>query len=83
MSELAAERLAGRCLREGVELTPPSAPLVEPLLISGVRLCLGPPRDRATLERALTVVASALRNDVDVGYPSGERRGAGVRALMA
>jgi DNA-binding transcriptional MocR family regulator len=67
MSELAAERLAGRCLREGVELTPPSAPLVDPSLISGVRLCLGPPRDRATLERALTVVASALRNDAEVG----------------
>jgi DNA-binding transcriptional MocR family regulator len=67
MSELAAERLAGRCLREGVELTPPSAPIIEPSLISGVRLCLGPPRDRATLERALTVVASALRNDAEVG----------------
>jgi DNA-binding transcriptional MocR family regulator len=67
MSELAAERLAGRCLREGVELTPPSAPIIEPSLISGVRLCLGAPRDRATLERALGVVASALRNDAAVG----------------
>jgi len=67
MSELAAERLAGRCLREGVELTPPSAPVIEPSLISGVRLCLGAPRDRTTLERALAVVASALRNDADVG----------------
>ncbi len=67
MSELAAERLAGWCLREGVELTPPSAPIIDPSLISGVRLCLGAPRDRATLERALTVVASALRNDGDVG----------------
>jgi DNA-binding transcriptional MocR family regulator len=67
MSELAAERLAGRCLRQGVELTPPSAPIIEPSLISGVRLCLGAPRDRATLERALTVVASALRNDAEMG----------------
>jgi hypothetical protein len=67
MSELAAERLAGRCLREGVEVTPPSAPLIDPSLICGVRLCLGAPRDRATLERALTVVASALRNDAGGG----------------
>ncbi len=67
MSELAAERLAGRCLREGVELTPPSAPLVDSSLISGVRLCLGPPRDRATLESALKVVVNALRNDSEVG----------------
>jgi DNA-binding transcriptional MocR family regulator len=67
MSELAAERLAGRCLREGVELTPPSAPLIDPSLISGIRLCLGPPRDRATLERALTVVARALQNGAEVG----------------
>jgi DNA-binding transcriptional MocR family regulator len=67
MSELAAERLAGRCLREGVELTPPSAPVIEPSLISGVRLCLGAPRDRATLERGLAVVAAALRNGPDAG----------------
>jgi DNA-binding transcriptional MocR family regulator len=67
MSELAAERLAGRCLREGVEVTPPSAPIIEPSLISGVRLCLGASRDRATLERGLTVVANALRNDAEVG----------------
>ena len=67
MSELAAERLAGRCLREGVELTPPSAPVIDPSLISGVRLCLGAAQDRATLERALRIVAGALRNDANVG----------------
>lgn len=60
MDELAAERLAGRALRGGVELTAPSAPIVAPGLERGVRLCLGAARDRAELERALGVVAEAL-----------------------
>jgi DNA-binding transcriptional MocR family regulator len=60
MDELAAERLAGRALRGGVEVTPPAAPIVEPGLESGVRLCLGATRDRAELERGLRVVAAAL-----------------------
>jgi len=60
MGELHAERLAGRALRGGVEVTPPSAPVVEPGLESGVRLCLGAARDRAELEQGLQVVASAL-----------------------
>ncbi|TCS12288.1 PLP-dependent aminotransferase family protein [Caulobacter sp. BK020] len=60
MGELAAERLAGRALRGGVEVTPPGAPIVEPGLESGVRLCLGAARDRAELEQGLQVVASAL-----------------------
>lgn len=60
MDELAAERLAGRALRGGVEVTPPAAPIVEPGLESGVRLCLGAATDQAQLERGLRVVAAAL-----------------------
>jgi DNA-binding transcriptional MocR family regulator len=70
MPELAAERLAGRCLREGVELTPPGAPVVDPSLISGVRLCLGAPRDREGLAQALDVVAGALADRADLGVSS-------------
>jgi len=60
MSELDAERLAARAMRAGVELTPPSAPLIDASLISGVRLCLGAPADRAELGTALDRVAAAL-----------------------
>jgi DNA-binding transcriptional MocR family regulator len=60
MDELAAERLAGRALRGGVEVTPPAAPIVVPGLESGVRLCLGATRELDELERALGVVAAAL-----------------------
>jgi DNA-binding transcriptional MocR family regulator len=60
MGELEAERLAGRCLRAGVETTPPSAPIVSPDRLSGLRLCLGRPPTRALLRQALEVVADAL-----------------------
>jgi len=63
MPELAAERMAARALRSGVELTPPSAPLIDPSLISGVRLCLGTPADRGQLGVALDRVAAALDTD--------------------
>ena len=64
MSELEAERLAGRALRGGVEVTPPSAPVVAPGLTTGVRLSLGAAPDRQTLERGLRIVAAAVA-DVD------------------
>lgn len=64
MGELAAERMAGRALRGGVEVTPPDAPVVEPGLESGVRLCLGAATDRTSLRRALEIVASALSSEV-------------------
>jgi DNA-binding transcriptional MocR family regulator len=64
MSDLDAERLAGRALRGGVELTPPSAPVVEPGATTGVRLCLGAARDREELERGLRIVGAAV-SDVD------------------
>ncbi|MBO9709215.1 MAG: PLP-dependent aminotransferase family protein [Caulobacter sp.] len=60
MAELEAERVAGRALRGGVDLTPPSAPIVAPGLTTGLRICLGAPRDQVELERGLRVVAEAL-----------------------
>jgi DNA-binding transcriptional MocR family regulator len=60
MSELDAERVAGRALRAGVEVTPPSAPIVAPELASGLRICLGATPDLGTLERGLQVVADAI-----------------------
>ncbi|MBU3076438.1 PLP-dependent aminotransferase family protein [Sphingomonas quercus] len=53
MPELDAERLVARALRAGVQLTPASAPIVDPALITGVRLCVGASRSRAELETAL------------------------------
>lgn len=65
MSDLEAERTAGRALRAGVEVTPPSAPIVAEGLISGLRLCLGPAHDLQTLERALGIVAASMSGEVD------------------
>lgn len=64
MGELAAERLAGRALRGGAEVTPPDAPVVEPGLESGVRVCLGAAVDRDSLRRGLEIVAGALSSEV-------------------
>ncbi len=60
LSELEAERVAGRALRDGVAVTPPNAPIVDGALISGLRVCIGAAADRATLRRALEVLAAAL-----------------------
>lgn len=60
MSELAAERTAGRLFRQGVVVTPPSSFTIAGDLVAGLRLCLGAVPDQATLERALGIVASAL-----------------------
>jgi DNA-binding transcriptional MocR family regulator len=65
MSELQAERIAGAALRGGVAVTPPGAPIVDATEISGLRLCIGAPRDMATLERGLKVVADALAGASD------------------
>jgi DNA-binding transcriptional MocR family regulator len=67
MGELAAERLAGRLLREGVAITPPRAHLLPGSPVTGVRLCLGAAADRAQLEPALRAVKTAME--------SGERPG--------
>jgi len=55
--------MVARAMRAGVELTPPSAPVVDPSAISGVRLCIGVAADRAQLEVALDRVVAALDTD--------------------
>jgi DNA-binding transcriptional MocR family regulator len=64
MPELAAERMAARALRAGVEVTPPSAPVVDPDLISGVRVCIGAIADRGQMERALRIIAMSMTSEV-------------------
>ncbi len=64
MGELEAERLSGRALRGGAEVTAPDAPGVEPGLESGVRVCLGAVADHQTLRRGLEIVAGALSSEV-------------------
>ena len=65
MPEIEAERLAARAMRSGVEITPPSAPLVDAGALSGVRLCIGAVSDRTTLSTAVDRVAEALRERED------------------
>ena len=60
MAELDAERAAAHALRAGVEVTPPSAPIVDWHGLSGLRVCLGGVEDYGELERALKVVAEAV-----------------------
>jgi len=60
MPELDAERAAAHALRAGVEVTPPSAPIVDWHGLSGLRVCLGGVEDGADLEAALKVVAEAV-----------------------
>jgi DNA-binding transcriptional MocR family regulator len=60
MAELEAERMVARAMRLGVELTLPSAPLVDPSTISGVRLCLGVAADRSQLGVALDRIVAAM-----------------------
>ncbi|HEY3798713.1 MAG TPA: PLP-dependent aminotransferase family protein [Caulobacteraceae bacterium] len=60
MGELEAERLAGRALRAGVQVTSPRAPFVAGTPVTGVRVCLGAADSAAALEPALAVVADAL-----------------------
>lgn len=59
MSELQAERVAGRALRAGVEVTPPGACIVEPGS-SGVRVCLGGAADLGELRRGLALLGGVL-----------------------
>lgn len=60
MSELDAERVAGRAMRAGLSLTPPRAPYLDGVEVKGLRLCLGGPRDLPELERGLDLLAAAL-----------------------
>lgn len=60
LPELEAERVAGRALRGGVQLTPPDSPLVGQGATRGLRLCLGGVRSRERLEEGLRIVAGAV-----------------------
>ena len=60
MAELDAERAAAHALRSGVEVTPPSAPIVDWHGLSGLRVCLGGVEEYGELERALKIVAEAI-----------------------
>jgi DNA-binding transcriptional MocR family regulator len=64
MSEAAAERTAARALRAGVEVTPPSAPVVDSDLISGLRLCLGQ-TEGEQLEASLRALRPMLADAAD------------------
>jgi hypothetical protein len=64
-SELEAERIFNRAWRQGVRLTPPSAPVIDGAHGAGLRLCLNAPPDRSALERALHVVAEATAESGD------------------
>jgi DNA-binding transcriptional MocR family regulator len=64
MSEAAAERTAARALRAGVEVTPPSAPVVDADLISGLRLCLGQ-AEGEQLEASLHALRPMLAHAAD------------------
>ncbi|SEC56081.1 transcriptional regulator, GntR family [Rhizobiales bacterium GAS188] len=70
LGELEAERLAGQALRQGVLLTSPSALAVAGRSVSGLRLCLGAPADRARLDRALRIIASIMANEAEAPSPS-------------
>jgi DNA-binding transcriptional MocR family regulator len=67
MSDLAAERTAGRALRQGVAVTPPSVPIVDATEMSGLRLCIGANADLTTLERGLKIVHRALSDSQGEG----------------
>jgi DNA-binding transcriptional MocR family regulator len=60
LPELEAERVAGQALRAGAEVTPPRAPFLEGVPVSGLRICLGAATDLAALERGLGAVKRAL-----------------------
>jgi DNA-binding transcriptional MocR family regulator len=63
MSELEAERIAGRALRAGVAVTAPGSAILRPDLISGLRVCLGAASDMADLTLGLERLRSALQFD--------------------
>ena len=61
MSELEAERTAGRALRAGVAVTAPGPAILRPDLISGLRVCLGAASDMADLTLGLERLRSVLQ----------------------
>lgn len=71
MSEIEAERVAGRAHRAGVTVTPPSAPVVGSAPVTGLRVCLGAAASGAELTAGLERLRTAL-------FPKGEMSGAGM-----
>ncbi len=69
MGELDAERVAGRALRLGVEVTPPRAFFQDGQPVTGLRLCLGAEPDRERFKAGIDRLAQALAPD------GGESRG--------
>lgn len=66
MRETDAERAVARALTAGVRVTPPGAFAVPGGKgESGLRLCIGSAASRVTLERALSIVLSALKGQID------------------
>ncbi|MDQ0465095.1 DNA-binding transcriptional MocR family regulator [Caulobacter ginsengisoli] len=63
MNELDAERVAGRALRLGVEVTPPRAFFQDGCPPTGLRLCLGAEPDRDRFQAGLDRLAQALGPD--------------------
>jgi DNA-binding transcriptional MocR family regulator len=61
----AAEQLARRAIERGVRLTPPTAPLLDPTSVSGVRLCTLAPRQRSALAAALSQLADIVAEPDD------------------
>ncbi|GBQ67151.1 GntR family transcriptional regulator [Ameyamaea chiangmaiensis NBRC 103196] len=61
MGALDAERVTGRLLRAGVEITPPDASVVSGDADTGLRVCLGATHSRSELSRALTIIADVVR----------------------
>jgi DNA-binding transcriptional MocR family regulator len=66
MPAIDAERAAARALTAGVRLTPPGAFAVsDSKTASGLRLCIGSAVNRATLERALSILKGVLQGEFD------------------
>jgi hypothetical protein len=65
VSALAAERAANGARQRGVSVTPPGAPIVDPRLISGMRVSIGAPPTIDRLELALLRLRAAFDNEND------------------
>lgn len=66
MRAIDAERAAARALTAGVRVTSPQAFDVSGnKMVSGLRLCIGSAANRATLQRALSILKVALSGEVD------------------
>jgi DNA-binding transcriptional MocR family regulator len=60
LDELETERTAGRAQRAGVIVTPPELPLLDPKLISGLRICIGAAANRIDIALGLERLRGAV-----------------------